>query len=82
MATIHTRSTAPDLARPTAPSFDLATSLTLDAIIVEIESEPAPNPLRRAYLKLCKRWYERSIEAYQPAARMLVVAPELLEEAA
>jgi hypothetical protein len=67
---------------PASAPFDLATSLTLDAIIVELESEPAPNPLRRAYLRICKRWYERSVEAYQPAARVLVVASELLEEAA
>ncbi len=77
-------------ARGDARPFDARLSLAIDAIVLELEQDdPAPNSLRRTWLRLVKRWHERSIEAYQPASRgvMIDLEPpstlvELLEEVA
>ncbi len=71
-------------ARGDARPFDARLSLEIDAIVLEMEQDdPAPNSLRRAWLRLQKRILEaRHVPAYVPAPRVIVVEPELIEEVA
>jgi hypothetical protein len=81
MATIRPLETNAPSARPSVP-FNAAVSRRLDELIAELEHDDAPNPVRRAWLRLQKRYLESVyVPAFYPTARAVFVEPELLEEA-
>jgi hypothetical protein len=56
-------STGPQAARP----FDADLSLTLDDVNIQLDA--GPTGIRRRWLLLRKRWYERSVPAWYPEVR-------------
>ena len=44
--------------------FDAALSLTLDDVIIQLDAQPTG--IRRRWLLLRKRWYERNVSAWYP----------------
>ncbi len=49
-----------------ARPFDADLSLTLDDVIIQLDA--GATGLRRRWLLLCKRWYERQVPAWYPEA--------------
>ncbi len=63
MATTPSTTGAGSAARP----FDAALSLTLDDVNIQLDA--GPTGIRRRWLLLRKRWYERSVPAWYPEVR-------------
>ncbi len=53
--------------RRTEHPWDAALSLTLDDVIIQLDARPTA--IRRRWLLLRNRWYERSVSAWYPEVR-------------
>ena len=63
MGTTNLTTGAASAARP----FDAALSLSLDDVIIQLDARPTG--IRRHWLLLRKRWYERAVPAWYPEVR-------------